>query len=218
MKFLKKIVIILISIIFFGNSMPQKVFAQEEIALNFFYENNILLKEISSESYATRYDCLYMLCKIQFHDDEFEKAFETETFYDVPKDDIRNALVACGEALNLFHGKINSDGQYYADLGSFVSLKETLIMITRFIGGVDSIYLSGQYAENDDLLILFSENKLLLNLNDETTLNGINTENIERKISYKELCVLIYRMMHAPYIHDTYGGIKIKYLIDEYIN
>lgn len=205
----KKIVIILL-IVYLSHITCFANYSNHQIKNDVEFIESLNLFSGFSESYLTRSTMIHTFAKIV--DDNYEKYDYTDNrFADIEENnsDFKTANFALD--YGIFTGKYSKNGKIIADLNSYATWREVLIVSLRCL----NIDFNAHSQEE----ILFWSQYLGL---DKFSVNKENEffkiENIlDERVGYNEYCCFINRVLHTPYSSWTYGGEVTKYYIDEFV-
>ena len=190
-----------------------KVNQETKNAVYILEKLNILPSEFELSLNATRLEYLTMLMKIDDIDSSEFPDLGIVNDIMLKYDDTRNLnsnelrVLAEADMKGILKGKM-SNGKFFAAPDSDIIWREALIFSLRVIMNVE------RYYESDDQQIVnIARNYNLIDYNfDEDDVLWL-----DEAVTNNELCVLAYRLLHAPARINSAGGEYTKYYIDDFI-
>lgn len=205
----KKITITLL-IVYLLNITCFANYSDYQIQKDVEFVESLDLFSCSSESYVTRSTMLNTFVNIV--DNNYEKYdFSDNKFADIREENSDFKVASFALNYGLFTGKYYENGKIVADLDSYATWQEVLMVSLR------SLNISFN-AHNDEELLFWLQYLSL----DEFSVKSNNEflkigDILDERVGYNEYCCFINRVLHTPYTIYAYGGELTKYHIDKFV-
>lgn len=172
-------------------------------------------EELSST--ITRRECLEYIIKVagDFYGNVSDCSFENygiKHFSDVQDFTYDCQLVISSYLSGILKGKTDKNGEIIADLDSYITWQEALTMLGRLF--LSNVYSDEMISEDNDWYDFAVEAGIIRT---SDLVFALKADQNNESVCKNDFLYVLNSAMHTPRYTNTYSGIKVEYLIDDFV-